>query len=87
MKIWVDRTSDPELVTAFLIADTSEKILALDSIKSTISSFKDYLQNFSGSESSINLSREFCWGGEKVVVRAGSSKSSFFKKVKALFQR
>lgn len=86
-EIHVDRTSDPELATASLIADTSEKALALDSIRSTIRIFKDHLQNFSDSESSVNLAKEFPWGEERVVVRGGNSKPSFFAKVKALFQR
>jgi hypothetical protein len=87
MEIYVDRMSDPELATASLIADTSEKALALESIRSTIQNFKDHLQKFSDSKSSISLAKEFPWGEERVVVRGGDSKPSFFAKMKAIFQR
>jgi hypothetical protein len=87
LKIHVSRSSDPELATASLIADTSEKALVLDSIRSTIQSFKDHMQSFSDSESSICLAKEFHWGDERVVVRCGNSRPSLFSKLIALFQR
>jgi len=86
-EIRVNRSSDPELATASLVVDTFEKALVLESIRSTIQNFIDHLKNFPDSESSIALAKEFSWGGERVVVRGGNSKTSLFSKLRALFQR